>query len=722
MKDLKTVPYHPMSEMLVDVLCKKTQRLNTQFFRVQVAYFLGKMASMMRCSVQSTTRNTIPVNVYAINLAPSGSGKGHSTNIIEREIINGFRDAFLSTVFEEIKDINLATIALDRHSKTGKDQDAILKTLQGEYVNAGNMAFSFDSATPAAIKQLRHKLLLAGAGSLCLEIDEIGSNLIGNTDVLNTFMELYDIGTIKQKLTKNTNDNTRSEEIVGSTPANTLWFGTPAKLMDGAKVEETLMEFFETGFARRCMVSYTRKNERMRDMSSQDIIDMLNDPQLAASISLLHNHFTSLATTNNFNKVIIVPNDVETLLVEYHQMCESIADDMKEHEEIRKAEIAHRYFKVLKLAGIYAFIDGSNVVSEDNLYAAIRLVEDCGESFKALLSRDRAYVKLAKYIADVGTQVTHADMVEELPFFKGSQAAKQEMMTLAIAWGYKNNIIIKKSFESGIEFLSGESIKETDISKMLIAYSRDLVDKYSRAEVKFFGMKKFLMNNHLHFVNHDLKDGYRDEDHIIPGFNMLILDVDGTTTIQTAQLLLKDLMHVIYTTKSHTPTDHRFRILLPMSHVLKLDSKEYKEFMDNVFEWLPFQVDTQTSQRSRKWRTWKGDYYENKHGELFNVLPFIPKTAQNEERKKAILDTQSLTNLERWFIQKTGNGNRNGQLLKYALLCVDQGYDYHSTLKAVQQLNEKLQDPISDQEILTTVMVTAGKRISENQDKVNDEQ
>ena len=76
------------------------------------------------------------------------------------------------------------------------------------------------------------------------EIDEIGSNLLGSSDILNTFLELYDVGKIKQKLVKNTAESLRSEEIVGRTPCNLLMFGTPSKLLDGGKTEEDYFSFF----------------------------------------------------------------------------------------------------------------------------------------------------------------------------------------------------------------------------------------------------------------------------------------------------------------------------------------------------------------------------------------------------------------------------------------------------------------------------------------------
>ena len=717
MLDLSLAQYHPLSEMMLDVLKKKTQKENDEFFRIQIAYYLGKVASMMRCEVQSSTSRTVPVNVYAINLAPSGAGKGHSTSIIENEFIAGFKSEFVNVVFEQVKDLNMARIALDRSYKTGVDQDKILEGLKREFqTTGGKMVFSADSGTPAAIKQFRHMLLLAGAGSICLEIDEIGSTLTSNSDIITTFLDLYDKGTTKNKLVKNTTENQRFQEIDGSTPTNTLWFGTPAKLLDAGKTEELLIDFLETGYARRCIFGYIRNSKRMANMTAQQIVSMLNDPQLAHDTSFIHDHLQSIAVMSNFGKTITLPPNVESLLIEYKNLCEEAADKLKEHEEIRKSEVSHRYFRVLKLSAIYAFIDGSPEVTEDNLYAAIKLTEDSGEAFKRILSREKPYVKLARYIADVGVPVTQADLVEDLPCYRGTVQAKQELMSFAIAYGYKNNIIIKRHFESGIEFFTGESIKETDLNKMIISYSKDIATGYISKEVKFFGdMKKLLSQTVFgHFINHALTNGHRTEDSVIEGFNMLILDVDGTAKMSTVQMLLKEYMHIIYTTKSHGLNgEDRFRVILPMSHTLKMDANEFKEFMSNIYEWLPFEVDTQTAQRSRKWRTWNGTLIENQSGEVFNVLPFIPKTTQNEERKKVMVDLTGFSNLERWFITKTGLGNRNSQLIKFALLCVDQGYDYQATFSAVKQLNSKLQDPVSDKEILDTIMVTAGKKIAE---------
>src|SRR5690606_95263 len=133
--------------------------------------------------------------------------------------------------------------------------------------------------------------------------------------------------------------------------------------------------------------------------------------------------FHQLADPALFNWKMVVEDDVAIKLISYKIHCESISSALAEHEDIKKAELSHRYFKALKLAGAYAFIDGSTEVEMDHLLSAIKLVEESGEAFQLILNREKTYVKLAKYIASTDTEVTHADLLEALPFYKSGNAA-----------------------------------------------------------------------------------------------------------------------------------------------------------------------------------------------------------------------------------------------------------------------------------------------------------
>ena len=501
MKEYDEMDYFKPAEELVAVLCNKTQNANPAFFRILVAYYFCKVASMMRCSISTKDRGEIPVSMYALNLANSGSGKGMSTNIMEEEAIQQFRERFLEETFPLVSVTNLENLARKRHIKKATEYDEELESIKVEFNGLGTLAFSFDSGTTAAVKQMRHKLLMANAGSMNMEIDEVGSNLLGNIDVLTTFLELFDVGKVKQKLTKNTAENTRSEEIPGRTPTNMLLFGVPSKLLNGAKIEEEFYSMLESGYARRCFFGLSQSQAEHK-LTALEVYNRTTDPASKIKLVDLSDQLGQLANRVNFQKTLSISKDVSLILIEYRLDCESKANLMPDHEEVKKAELTHRYYKTLKLAGAYAFIDGSHEVTEDHVYNAIKLSEDSGEAFNKILKRERNYVKLANYIASVGREVTHVDIMEDLPLYKGSESQKREMMTLAIAYGYKNNIIIKRQYNDGIEFLKGESLQETDLDSMIISYSKDLAEGYLNETVKFDDLDKLITLSDYNFCSH----------------------------------------------------------------------------------------------------------------------------------------------------------------------------------------------------------------------------
>lgn len=703
--------YHPTAEKLVEILCSKTQNSNPLFFRVLVGYYFSIVASSMRTAILTHDRGEIPVNMYAINLGTSGSGKGFSTNIIEHSVIHRFRTRFLEETFPILAEANLPKLANKRAIRKSVDPEEELARVTKEYDALGSLVFSFDSGTPAAIKQMRHKLLMADAGSVNLQIDEIGSNLLASVDVLNTYLELYDVGRIKTKLIKNTSENIRNEEIPGATPTNMMLFGTPAKLLNGSKTEEELYSMLETGYARRCFFGYSKATDKNDELTPEQVYDMLTDTTANTWLEDLAERFDQLADIINVNKKLVMTKETSLLLIEYRIKCEKIANALPEHEEIKKAEISHRYFKALKLAGAYAFVDDSPELTTEHLYNAIKLAEESGDAFDKLLTRDRPYVKLAKYLATVRREVTQADLVEDLPFYKGATGQKSDMLTLATAWGYKNNVIIKKSFADGIEFLRGESLKESHLNSMIMSYSSDITTGYQNDRGAFDQLHMLTQLPNYHWTSHHLLDGYRNEENAIPGFNLVVIDVDGGTSIKVVKELLAGYKFLIYTTKRHTDDENRFRVIMPINYELQMDAKDFKEFMSNIYEWLPFDCDTATNQRARKWMTHAG-HHEYNEGDVLDALPFIPKTSKNEERKQLLNDQQGMDNLERWVTNNVGDGNRNNMLLRYGMILVDNGFNFDQIRQKVMALNETIADKLDEVEILSTIMVSVTKAIA----------
>lgn len=717
LKSFDTLTYNPTQEEVLKVLRTKTQNVESDlYFRVLACFYMSQMASNMRVTVRTPHRGTIPINLFACGLMESGGGKGHSMNIIEQELIKGFKSTFMKSTLPMIAEQNIEDAARTKSIRNQTDESEELATLMDEYRSLGMMPYSFDSGTGPAYKQIRTRAQIAGIGALSMICDEIGTNLLGNAELFAVNLEAYDVGLIKQKIIKNSSDNKRSEERDDPVPSNMLIFGTPSKLFNGGPEEREFYSLLETGYARRLLYGIGSKTDAPVT-DAEELFDILTSHNNDALVDALASKFEALADPSMYMHEIVMKKPVALISLQYQINCEAAASQLSVYEAIRKAELQHRYFKAIKIAGAFAFIEGNAYISETNMYEAIKLVEDSGSAFAEILSRDKNYARVAKYIAEVKKEVTHADLTEDLPFYPSGKGAREDIMQLATAWSYRNNIILKKFFgDGGIEFFVGETLQETDINKLRVSYSDHLAFNFEGVEIPFSKLDMLTQDSDFHWANHYFIDEHRKEENVIPEFNVIVLDVDGGTKLSVVQELLKEYTYHVYTTKSHQKVcdknpdgEDRFRIILPSKYHLKLDSNDFKEFMDNVYEWLPFELDTETNQRCKKWESFNGSYYTNEGG-LLDPLPFIPKTARNEELKKMNQDLSSMDKVESWFARRIVDGNRNNTLLKFAMMLLDCGLSPDNVEDAVYSFNSKLKDGLTRDELQQTVLKSMWKK------------
>lgn len=706
LKPFDQMKYDPVTEMLTDIMCAKTQNKERMFFRVANSYYWGVLASQMHATIEGWGGSKIPINIYAMNLSPSGTGKGYSTGLVEEQVIDRFRNTYMEVTFPMAANNNMQLIAQQRAKRKGTDPVDEMESLEKEFNSIGSLLFSFDSATVPAVKQLRHKLNLAKSGGVNLQVDEIGANLVGQTETLNAFLELYDKGMIKDKLVKSSAENTRFERIEGFTPTNMLLFGTPSKLLDSGLTQKYLTEMLEMGYARRCFFGYILKVKKDVAADATALVNQMFNNGSDAQLDALSCSLEQLADISNMNKVIRIEHDEAIYLMEYKISCDKRAECLKDHETIMRSEMENRFFKVLKLAGAYAFRDYSPNITIDHLDAAMRLAEDSGEHFARLMQPEFDYEKVAKYLADCGTSVTLPDLEQALPCFRGSKQQKDQCIEYAVAWGYKHNIVIKKLYDGNILFLRGETLKKTNLDEIIISTSTKLAEGYDSVRIPFDKLSMLGSTNNYHWANHHFEGGYRRDDHTQLGFNTIVLDVDGTLPLATAIELMKGYKAYFYTTKRHQDTDglDRYRIILPTNYELQLDKEEYKMFMDNVMSSLPFEMDESCNQRNKKWLTCESAETYMNDGELFDVIPYIPRTAKNEEREAKFKDQKDLDNLERWVLNNTGDGNRNKQLYNFAMVLYEGGLDFVDIGARVRALNDKLADKLDEQELQATIL------------------
>lgn len=699
---IKSLPHHKAMEELTELLVGKTSSSSRLFFQALVAYHICVVPSFMRSVTVSELFGRIPINMYAIGLATSGFGKTHSMNIMEN-VISGFRDKATNHIFPIVSDASIKKKAELISSMVGSDVEKEYDKLTREFNAAGAPVFVFSSATSAAIKQLHQKLILAGCGALNFTVDEIGSNLAGQSDIFSLFLEIFDVGKTKPRLLKSTNESERGTDLVGSAPANMLLFGTEAKLLDGSSTEELFFDFLETGYARRFLYGYATEEEPASDKSVADIYEELVTQSSSDSEEYWTSRLATLADKSLMNKEIHLDRESNMWLLSYKLQCEHDANQLKTHQIIQKAELRHRYFKVLKLAGAYAFIDGADNLTCEVIDQAVKVVEESGEAFKQLLLRDRNFVRLAKFLAEVDQEVTHAELVTDLAYYPEADNKRREQMQLAIAWGIKNNISITCSRVNGIDFYSGEALEANDGEHILFSYSHDIASGYKTLLHPKESFKRFLGHKGiLHWCNHGFEGGLRRKDNVIPKFNVLIFDIDGTDSLSSVSSFMEEYEYYLYTTKSHGIEGDRFRLVLPINYTLSMDDEKYSALVNNVMDSLPFSSDPCSNQRNKKWLT--NCNVTHNEGKLFNILPFMPRTVTNNEYNSKFKAFVNLDGLERWFVLHAEEGSRNNLLYRYGLALKDQGEDFTTAGQKVEELNKKLSDPLPVKEVRATIL------------------
>ena len=689
--------YHQAQEDLVDILCKRTGRDERRFFRVLIAYKFAEIASHMRTSVDYLGTD-VPVNLYAVNLSGSGFSKDASMNILDSRIFNNFRKEFEHQTFRNVAELNLQAMADLRVVTEGIQPMTAEAGVNKEFETLPKFLYSFGSSTIEGYKALRNKLSMAEIGATSFVIGEVGSSMQMNAESLTELLNSYDMGLSKQKLIKNDSN----AEMYGAVPSNLFMFGTQSKLFDGGKIEDEFFDLLEEGYGRRLFFGYVENHKSSTtELTADELYDIATDTTTDLMMSSMSASYKGLADVGYFKQKMSMDREVAKIFIQYRQDSEIKAAELKPHEEIKKAVISHGYWRAVKLAGAYAFIDESPEITQDHAEAAIALVEASNQSFDDIARRPVSYMKLIEYMADVERDLTQVELIENLPFYKGSESQKKEMMTLAIAYGYRNKIVVKKTYSDGVEFFRAERLEETTLDDVKISWSTDITEGYVEHSGPWDQLDQMVCEAGYHYTVNSWEGGHRNGDNLIPGFNVCVLDVDHGVSMSTAKALLEDFEYLMYETKRSTPEKNRFRILIPLSHTLKLGREDFKEFMQNVFEFMPFEVDAGTSDCARKWMSNKAVPHRNS-GKMLDVYDFLPKTKKQEDMQEQHASISDSDSVQKFFLLNHQDG-RNNAALKYGMMLIDSGHKSGEAIILVRDFNSKLNAPLSDQELASTV-------------------
>ena len=722
--DIENSGYFPLQEDILNLVKGATLNDNGDtFFRVIIASNLAQIAGAMRAEIVDALGERTMLNLYVCGTMPSGSGKSQAQNKILDDITQGFKTVLQQQILPRAHDKKVEELARVQVLAGGQvttpntTSSMLIKAarqpIEDEYKSYGSFLWRMSGGTEAAIRQERKKIQLQGCGALNVFVDEIGYNLISNQALNVLGLCLYDNGKIEASITKVTKENSRYPERDIPIPVNFLWMGDPTKLFDSSETEKAFMEFLASGYARRTLFGIGGAKTSTKDAKPEDILNMRKTayaPQLRDNITRT---ITQLANYNLLNTEIALEEPELLYLYEYEIWCKKRVDDISPiSDNIYRIELGERMYKVLKLAGIYAFIDSSPKITKEHLLYAMKLAEDSGRALHTMLHPEEPYIKLAKYLSTTDEPKSRADISEALPFFKNARY-QNELLDRAGEWAYNHDIAIKTICRGKLEFFKGERMNMTSEDRLYLSISTDIAHHYEN-RICSINRLKDLGNidgwnwcvHHLTYDPSEPANGNCRKDECVRGpFNLLVLDLDDGDSLEFIQEVFEKYKYVLHTTKRHTDDFPRCRVILPIKYELRLDKADYANFMDNVYDSLPFKgIDTATKDRARKWATNKGLVIEHLNGKLFDPRPYIPNTTENEIRRDNLKKYGNMDKIQRWFLTNIGEGNRNNMLIRYGFMLRDQGLLGLELEEAVLTLNQKLENPLSIDEIRSTIL------------------
>ena len=186
---------------IVEILQKKMSNDDVGFFANLAIYKLAQIATNMHATVTYIGGERIPVNVYALSAALSGFAKGKSLKYVEQKVVNEFKREFERNVMTyrpiPILEAKADELAIAHGTDPAKELDAIYKQI----TKLPKYIYTFGSgSTPEGLKNLMTLLSMKETGAVTIEVDEIGSMLSANKEVLDNLLMSYDAGLIKHKL------------------------------------------------------------------------------------------------------------------------------------------------------------------------------------------------------------------------------------------------------------------------------------------------------------------------------------------------------------------------------------------------------------------------------------------------------------------------------------------------------------------------------------------
>ena len=328
-----------------------------------VNYKLANIASQMHIKVDTMSGYApTPVNVYSLILLNSGGGKNSSLGLMDRIFFGDSFSKIRDTVFPFYK-----AKGIDKLENMGIERDL------------HNWTQSISNATISGMFAYAETYHIAEFGSLNIEIDEIGNAVTSKAELFENLLTPYDNGDF-QPVAKRTDSN--ALDITGL-PVNLYCFGNKVRLLNGDNTEAAFMHLIDEGYGRRFLFVDDKSMPTVKT-PEEIMTEMKVAEETRKNRASVRESIADKITSRNFNRVLSISDEAMYQYAVIKSESDAYLANKKGFLPAVQADISERYFKTVKLAGIYAFFEGSDSVSRDNMLQAYEIVKESSRVLEQL--------------------------------------------------------------------------------------------------------------------------------------------------------------------------------------------------------------------------------------------------------------------------------------------------------------------------------------------------
>lgn len=568
-------------------------------FRLKLAIALSELttfASHLRKPIRLYDGTLVPTNAIVFALSASGTSKDKSMNSIRKALKGGYE-------------------TLEAERKAWAREHAKRKAEETEG-SSENWAKFYTSPKPlqaglGTVEGLLHHFSEIeanpmGAGSLTTS--EIGAELQSNSnmpDIIKAISVAYDLGSIPAKIVKSNENQTAAIKCL---PVNALFFGSQEALLFNNEIKNKFKLAFNTQLARRSIFSFTPETPSPILYSSIDeLYEYRNNERerVLAAQEAVAKHTDSLIKDVN-NKPLTIAENANKLFDVYLEYNALRSEELSNRFPISKLSQKHKQWLALKLAGVYAVLDRSEILTEAHYATAINTVElltpDLQKFEKELVKEPyEQLVDMCKFSAENKEFFISLHDLKKLSYISGTGSSKSKVDELVVMANSYDETGSYEATEKGITYK--ELVKTDIIGVSYILFDTDKKDAEFKEYVKDkcaegyqfyetgFDELILLLQENAVYSPFAFKDGIRHKDNIVGGAKFLVLDVDKSfLTNEEAHVLLNQYNHHIVLT-SDPKNVFKYRVLLEFDSIVDVDDITWKALIGVVAEDLGLVVD-----------------------------------------------------------------------------------------------------------------------------------